>query len=246
MAKLNKKEEQAMQEAFENAQELLKGANLKAYATSFTLDYKERTAVPFQLNGSVLMNKPEYTDLVGSEDANGKFKTGSLNSGACAYILDSLSEALPWLCIDSIAFQKGAKLFSLSAFIEPEDESKADVKADAKRRAVIRLLNTESTASELVKGAKRAGGKSTLDALYKQASKENASISTIKNYIFTCWSLGFEPAFTSAWAKPDEYSMWAVDKSDFMSKTEYIQAMDELEAYVRAGEFENGQHKPEA
>lgn len=245
MAKLNKKQEQAMQDALENAQELLEGAELKAYSTSFTLDYGERTAVPFQLNGAVLMNKPEYVDIVGNDDANGTFKTGSLNNGACAYILDALSESIPWLCIDSVSFQKGTKLFSLSAFIETDDESKADAKADAKKRAVMRLLNTESTASELIKGAKRAGGRSTLDALYKQAIKKDAKESTIRNYIYTCWSLHFEPAFMSSCATPDDFSMWAIDKSNYTTKNEYIQAMDVLEAYVRTGEFENGKHEPE-
>lgn len=249
MARLSKKQEQTNEKAFENAKAELKGATIHAQTVSFSLDYNGRIAIPFQMNGAVLVNDSEQVDLMGAETEDG-IRKGGMQAQAQAYMLDAIAEAMPWLMVDTFTIQSGKRLFSVSTFADAEKdengEPKADPKNDAKKRAIKRLLTTEGTAARIIEGAKRAGGKCALDALHKKATSKKASDTDKRNYIYACWNLGYAPAFNSTVATAEGFAMWSVKPSDFKTIDDYARAMKGKAAYIAAGEFENGQHKPEA
>lgn len=249
MARITEAQKKANTKAFENAREALKGATIQENATSFTLDFNGRKAYGFQLNGVFLANDSEVNDLLGARKEDGK-RAGGMKDAAAAYILDEVAAALPWLVIDTATLQDGLHLFAASTFADRDTdengEEVADPKQDARKRAALRLLNTENTAARLVAGAKRAGGVATLDKLYTAATKKNAAAATIRNYIFACWSLDFEPAFTSSacGATPEAYAMAFTKASDFATIADYAAAMEATAARIMAGDFANGTHTP--
>lgn len=249
MAKVSKKQAEAMNKAFANAQTELNGANLKAYATSFVLETSERKAFNLQLNGAILLNDSELSNILGVKTADGN-RSGGMKDTVYAVILDKLAEAVPEIVIDAVNINDAARLFALDTFTDPEKdengEPKANPKADAKKRAVKRLLNTETTAQSLIDAAKIRGGVLTLDKLYKDATRKGATDSAKRNYIFACWALDFAPAFESTVATPEAFAMWHVKASDYKTILEYTEAMNAEAQRVYDGDFANGTHKPTA
>lgn len=249
MAKVSKKQEQEFKQALETATQELNGATINPYTSSFSLELGEQRAYNLQLNGAVLLSTAQLANILGAEKDDGT-RTGGMKEQAYAYLLDELSQAMPWLVIDTVNINDSARLFSLDVFkpreLDNDGNEKADVKQDARKRAIKRLLTTTETAKRIIDGAKRAGGVATLDSLYKAATKKNAADSVKKNYIFACWSLDYEPAtmFNSCGATPEAYAMAYTKASDFATIADYAAAMEATAAHITAGDFANGQHNP--